>query len=236
MRKPSTVIVLLGPPGAGKGTQAARFSAALGIPAISTGEILRQAAQSRSKLGKIVESVIASGQLVSDDLINRVVAERLRRADCQSGCILDGYPRTASQARFLDALLDRLNLSKPVVFNFDLAVEKVVDRLGSRFQCPACGSIFNVKQNAEQIRCERDGALLIQRADDNPSAIRQRLELYRKTSADLIDFYRSQEYHEISASRTPNEIFDEGMSLLGMRIPPAAIPAVRRSVPLSATA
>jgi adenylate kinase len=183
-----------------------------------------------------VESVIASGQLVSDDLINRVVAERLRHTDCRSGCILDGYPRTASQACFLEALLQRLNLSQPVVFNFDLAVENVVDRLGSRRQCPVCGSIFNVKQDAKQVRCERDGSPLIQRADDNPSAIRQRLELYRKTSADLIDFYRSQNYHEISASRTPDEVFDELTGRLGMRVPAAAIPPMRRSVPLSATA
>ncbi|HZS55117.1 MAG TPA: adenylate kinase [Bryobacteraceae bacterium] len=236
MRKPNAVIIFLGPPGAGKGTQAARFSAALSIPAISTGEMLRQTVQSQTDLGKTVESVMASGQLVSDELINQVVAERLRQADCRSGCILDGYPRTASQARFLDTLLTQLELPEPVVINFRLAIEKIVDRLSRRRQCPECGSSYTVKSKVEEARCHRDGAILIRRADDNPSAIRRRLELYRATSSEVIDFYRARNYHEVVAARTPKQIFSELIHLLGTRMPPAAAPLVRRSVQVSALA
>jgi adenylate kinase len=218
MRKPSTVVIFLGPPGGGKGTQAARLSDALSIPAVSTGEMLREAAKSGSETGKLVSSVMASGQLVSDELINRVVADRLRQGDCRHGCILDGYPRTVAQARFLERLLEDLNLSEPAVFNLHLAVEKIVHRLSRRRQCPKCGGIFSLNRNAESIRCEKDGALLIHRADDNPAAIRQRLEVYRATFADLIDFYRSRNYHEIDAARSLNAISQELLKLLAMSV------------------
>lgn len=221
----SQLIIFLGPPGSGKGTQAADLSATLGIPAISTGEMLRQAAQSRSEVGRIVERVMASGQLVSDDLINQVVAERLREKDCQAGCILDGYPRTVAQARFLEDLLDRLGLPEPIVFNFELEVEKIIHRLTRRRQCPKCSAIYSVNRNAESIRCQKDGALLVQRADDNAAAIRQRLELYKNTCADLVEFYRTRTYHEIVASRPPQHISDELLARLGMRMPAARVPS-----------
>lgn len=214
MRKPPTVIILLGPPGAGKGTQAARLSAALNIPAISTGEMLRQAAKSKSETGKLVQSIMASGQLVSDELINRVVADRLQQGDCQGGCILDGYPRTVPQARFLDTLLNRLGLPEPVVFNFDVALEKIVHRLSRRRQCPKCGAIFSLNRNAESLRCEYDETLLLQRADDNPVAVRRRLEVYQATFADLVGFYRTRNYHQIDGARPPEVISQELLGLL----------------------
>ncbi len=231
----STVVIFLGPPGAGKGTQAARLSEALGIPAISTGEILRQAAQSGTELGKAVQSVMASGQLVSDDLMNEVVADRLSRRDCRHGCILDGYPRTVSQARFLEALLDRLNLPEPVIFNLNLAPEKIVARLSRRRQCPQCGGIYSIKPYSAPPRCERDGSVLVQRPDDAPATIRQRLEVYRATSEALADFYRTRNYYEISAARTPKHISKELLRLIATRRP-AAVAAVRPPLQVSATA
>lgn len=214
MRKSATVIIFLGPPGAGKGTQATRLSAALQIPAISTGEMLRAAAQSGSMLGKIVQGVMASGQLVSDDLINRVVEQRLRQSDCASGFILDGYPRTVSQARFLETLLRKMDLPEPLVIDFQLTAEAVINRLSHRRQCPQCHQIFSIHSNADKAYCAHDGSLLVQRADDNPAAIRQRLDLYKATFADLVSFYRTRNYHEVSASRTPDQIADEILTLL----------------------
>lgn len=222
MRKPSIVVIFLGPPGAGKGTQAARLSAALNIPAVSTGEMLRQAAKSGSETGKLVEAVMASGQLVSDELINRVVADRLRQRDCRHGCILDGYPRTVAQARFLERLLEDLNLPEAVVFNFDLALEKIVHRLSRRRQCPKCGGIFSLNRNAESIRCQKDGTLLVSRTDDNPVAIRQRLEVYRASCANLVDFYRTRSYHEIDAARSPAAISQDLLKVVAL---PVAAPA-----------
>jgi adenylate kinase len=223
------VIIFLGPPGAGKGTQAACLSSVLNIPAISTGDMLRRTAQSGSELGKLVGRVMASGELVTDDLINQVVAERLGAHDCAAGCILDGYPRTVAQARFLDSLLDQVNMSEPVVFNFDLPIEKVIHRLSRRRQCPKCGGIFSTNPHAESIRCRKDGTLLIQRADDKPEAIRQRLQVYRATSAELINYYRSRNYHEIAAHRMPQQISHELLSLLDTRPTPvhAAPPRLR---------
>jgi adenylate kinase len=199
----------------------------LNIPAISTGDMLRRTATSGSELGKLVGRVMASGELVGDDLINQVVAERLGAHDCASGCILDGYPRTVAQARFLDSLLDQLGMSEPVVFNFDLGIEKVIHRLSRRRQCPKCGSIFSLNRNAESIRCHKDGALLIQRADDKPEAIRQRLEVYRATCAELVDYYRTRSYHEIAGHGTPKQISHELLSILDTPPKPSRATPVR---------
>lgn len=214
MRNSATVIIFLGPPGAGKGTQAARLSAALGLPAVSTGEMLRQTAACGSVLGKTVQKLMAAGQLVRDDLINQVVERRLRQSDCDSGCVLDGYPRTACQARFLESLLRRLEMPAPVVFDFQLTAEYVIERLSHRRQCPQCGHISSIDLSAGPSYCDRDGTLLVQRVDDNPAAIRQRLNLYKATFADLVSYYRTRNYHEIDASRTPDEVAAELLAVL----------------------
>jgi adenylate kinase len=179
---------------------------------------------------------MASGQLVSDDLINEVVADRLSETDCHGGCILDGYPRTVAQAQSLERVLDKLDLPEPVVFDFYLPPAKIVERLSRRRQCPHCGGIFSLKRNADSPRCNRDGTPLIQRADDNPAIIRQRLQLYRANSADLVDFYRNRNYHQIDAARAPQQISAELMRLLDARRPAAAAHAVPQALRLSATA
>lgn len=214
MHKTSTVIIFLGPPGAGKGTQAARLSSELGIPAISTGDMLRRATQSESELGRVVGTIMASGQLVSDELINQVVAERLQCEECARGCILDGYPRTAAQARYLERTLNQLGMPEPIVFNFELSLEKIVHRLSRRRQCARCGGIFSINRNAESIRCPNDRALLVQRADDNPAAIRKRLEVYSATANELIDFYRRRNFHAIDGQRAPKQITEQLLTLL----------------------
>jgi len=184
MKMSAKVIVFLGPPGSGKGTQAARLSTALGIPTVSTGEMLRRECQSGSDLGNQVQNVLASGRLVSDDLINRTVANRLLQRDCELGCILDGYPRTVAQAQHLDSLLANLDLPAPVIFDFEVSCEEVVARLDHRRQC-------------------------VQRTDDHPATVRERLRLYEENAAEMIRYYQARRFHRIQASGLPDEIFDE---------------------------
>jgi adenylate kinase len=210
------VIVFLGPPGSGKGTQAARLSTALHIPAVSTGDMLRRECNSGSPLGNAVKSILASGQLVSDDLMNQVVDSRLRQYDCQRGCILDGYPRTLSQAQYLDRLLKTLERQRPVVFDFEISSEEIVRRLSCRRVCVECGRTISVVagRTEAQLLCERDGSRLIQRDDDNPASIRQRLRLYQRYAGQLVRHYRSQNYHRVCATRPADEVCQELLSHL----------------------
>lgn len=226
MRGHARVVIFLGPPGSGKGTQGALLSAALGIPAISTGDMLRSECDSGSELGKAVREVLASGRLVNDDLVNRVVSKRLRHADCKRGCILDGYPRTVSQARYLEAELAKLNLPGPVVFDFEIAAEAILSRLSRRLQCPRCRRIFssNGSANGHEPVCDRDGATLMHRADDNPATILERLRLHEQNAAELVGHYSRAEYYRVDASLTPAEVSKELLRLLNAavskRMPP----------------
>lgn len=226
-----TVIILVGPPGSGKGTQAAQVSPALGIPAISTGEMLRRECQSGSALGKAVQAILASGQLVSDRLMKQVISARLHEPDCQQGFILDGYPRTVSQARFLDGFLAGLGVPDPLVFHFDISNQDVLSRLTRRLQCAECGRIFSMDTtfvNGDStdgvILCDRDGSKLIHRADDNATSIRERLRLYEENANRLMGYYRTRSYHRISATRAPEEITRE---LLGIVRSHCSAPVVR---------
>jgi adenylate kinase len=215
------VVILVGPPGSGKGTQAALISSALGIATISTGEMLRRECQSGSALGRSVQAILASGQLVSDELMNQVISSRLREAECQRGFILDGYPRTVSQARFLARLLSALGMPHPVVFHFDISNEDVVSRLTRRLQCGECGRIFSMNSHLMNgdsadcgMLCDRDGSKLIHRADDNVVSIRERLRLYEENAARLTNYYRNRRCHRICANRGPQEISNELLTIL----------------------
>lgn len=205
------VIVLLGPPGSGKGTQAARLSGALGIPAISTGDMLRRECKSGSALGDAVKSILAAGQLVGDDLMNQVVENRLRQFDCQSGCILDGYPRTLNQARYLDGLLKTLGRARPLVFDFDISSEEIVRRLSCRRVCMECGRTIAVaNEGAEpQLVCDRDGSRMLRREDDDPRSIRLRLRVYARNAAQIVRHYRKLNYHRVRATRPADEVCED---------------------------
>ncbi|MGI8961280.1 MAG: adenylate kinase family protein [Bryobacteraceae bacterium] len=215
------VIILVGPPGSGKGTQAALLSPALGIPTISTGEMLRRECKSGSDLGSSVQAILDSGQLVSDALMNQVISSRLREADCQRGFILDGYPRTVSQARFLARLLTAVSMPHPVAFHFDISNEDVVSRLTRRLQCAECGRIFSMNSNLingdspdGEMLCDRDGSKLVHRADDNAASVRERLRLYEENASRLAGYYRNHRYHRICANRAPQEISSELLTIL----------------------
>lgn len=211
-----TTIVLLGPPGSGKGTQAAKLAENMGIPAISTGEILRREVQTNSELGARVQALLTSGQLVGDGLMNEVVTKRLAQPDCVDGSILDGYPRTAQQAIFLEALLKHRGAPPPMVFDFVVSPEEVIERLSLRRQCPKCGMIFSAEFDVygKDMLCDRDGTALVRRADDNPDAIRERLAIYSHNSAQLVAFYKAGTYKEIHAVQSPEEITSELLVVL----------------------
>lgn len=211
-------MIFLGPPGSGKGTQATRLSSELQVPAISTGEILRQACHSGSELGKLVRSVLEAGQLVGDQLMNEVVSRRLLEEDCRDGCILDGYPRTIAQARFLADWLAARHLPAPVVVDFRLPASHIESRLSQRRQCGKCGRSYgpNPKTGAAQIRCELDGAPLLQRSDDRPEVIRARLKLYKQNAEDLVQFFRSQNYTRLGAAGSPDDVFHNLLRAIGL--------------------
>ena len=199
------VIVLLGGPGAGKGTQGERLSSFLGIPTISTGDMLRQECRSGSALGAQVKSLLEAGQLVKDDLISEVVAQRLAKPDCTHGCILDGFPRTAPQARFLDALLEKLDFEPPVVIDLAIAPEELVARLSSRRQCPTCNRTFQGASGLSS--CPQDGTELVYRADDQPATIRRRLQIYTSNASEIVRYYQdSGSYNRVNASGLVEEV------------------------------
>ena len=184
-------LILLGAPGAGKGTQAQRLAARWGIPQISTGDMLREARRAGTELGKRVAAVMDSGGLVSDDLVIALVEERLGRADAASGAILDGFPRTIPQAEALDELLLRLDRSPVRAVAIDVPTQHLVERLSGRRSCPKCGASYHVQFTPPQSEgiCDNCTTALVQRADDRPDAIENRLRTYERDTAPLADYY-----------------------------------------------
>ncbi len=177
-------VVMLGPPGAGKGTQADRFAKARGIPKISTGDILREAVAAGTGLGRRAKAIMERGELVGDDVMIGIVRERLGRPDAARGFVLDGFPRTVAQARALDALM--AGRDALVVVDLAVAAEELVRRLTSRKVCGACGA--NAASAAEA-SCGRCGGTLVQRADDREDVVRERLRVYARDTKPLLEFY-----------------------------------------------
>lgn len=175
-------IVFLGPPGAGKGTQAERIIGRLGIPQISTGEILRRAIREKTPTGLEAQSYIEKGALVPDDVVVRIVRERLAEADCANGYLLDGFPRTVPQAEAL-ASFEKID----VVINLEVPSELLIHRLSGRRVCAQCGYTTHVDRGEE--KCVKCGAELTQRKDDAPESVKNRLAVYDQQTKPLIDFY-----------------------------------------------
>jgi adenylate kinase len=212
----TNVLVLLGPPGSGKGTQAARLAQEMGCVPISTGELLRREVDSGSEIGQQVHNLLAAGLLVGNDLMNAVVTKRIADDDCARGCILDGYPRTLEQARFLDHLLRSKGIEEPVVLDFVVSPETVIERLSLRRQCPHCGKIYGAEFDVygKDLLCEDDGTPLVRRSDDNPQTIRERLTIYETNSHELVAFYRPRRYFAVDAMRSPDEISLQLLTLM----------------------
>ena len=183
-------IVLFGPPGSGKGTQAKQLSALLGIPQISTGDAFREAVAKKTPIGMIAKPYLDSGKLTPDEVTNKLIAERLSRDDCKKGFILDGYPRTIGQAE----ALEKLAQSVQIVLNLNLSDEEIMNRLTLRRTCSKCGAIYHLTGNLPKKEgiCDKCGGSLTQRSDDQESVIKNRLEVYRTQTRPLLDYYRKR--------------------------------------------
>lgn len=204
-------IVFLGPPGAGKGTQAMVISRELGIPHISTGDIFRQNIKNETPLGVAAKKFIDEGRLVPDDLTLDLVNDRLAAADCKNGYLLDGFPRTLPQAEALD---EKVALDYAV--NVDVAHDHLIDRLSGRRVCPECGASYHVTTLDGSEECAVCGNLLIQRDDDKPETIRKRLEVYEAQTRALIDFYRDKGILvDIDGARSVEEVRADILAALG---------------------
>ncbi len=207
-------LVFLGPPGAGKGTQAKMLSQELGLIHISTGDILRSAVEKRTPLGVKAKEYMDRGELVPDDLIIALIEEVLPQ---QGGFVLDGFPRTVAQAKALDRLLDRKGMNLSAVILFDVPDDAVVERLSGRRICPRCGAVYHIRYNPprEDEICDRCGAKLIQREDDREEVIRKRLSVYREQTAPLVEYYSERDILvKLDASRPIEEIHRRLLEIL----------------------
>ncbi|MFQ5882611.1 MAG: adenylate kinase [Candidatus Methylomirabilales bacterium] len=187
-------LILLGPPGAGKGTQAKMLTERYGIPQISTGDILRAALASGTPLGREAKTFMDRGVLVPDEVVIGIVRDRLAAPDCQRGYLLDGFPRTVAQAEALTLMLKELWAELPIVVSLEVQEEEVVRRLSGRRTCRGCGEVFHVEFHPprESEICDRCGGSLIQREDDRKETIRRRLRVYREQTEPLIAYYQTQ--------------------------------------------
>ena len=194
-----TRFVFLGPPGAGKGTQASFISEELKVPAIATGGIFRAAISGGTKIGKEIAQFVSSGMLVPDKLTNAIVAERLKEKDCKAGFILDGYPRSLTQAKALDTNLEKSKTPLDRVLYFKVEAAVVIERMGKRRVCSQCGQTYNLVSQPPKVegKCDKCGGALITRSDDVPESIKKRLDVYEETTKPLLDYYGKQNKLEV---------------------------------------
>lgn len=187
-------LIFMGPPGAGKGTQAEIFRERHGIPHISTGDILRLAVREGTPIGRLAQAYVQRGDLVPDEVMHEIVRTRLAEPDCASGFILDGYPRTLPQAEALDLMLGGWRRRLDAAVFFEIREEVLLRRLTGRQVCPRCGAIYHLdyKPPRRPGRCDLDGTGLVQRRDDAPETVLHRLQVFRQWTAPLVDYYRER--------------------------------------------
>ena len=210
-------VILLGPPGAGKGTQAQMIVERYHIPQVSTGDILRMAVKEKTPLGVKAKGFMDQGKLVPDELVIGIIEERLKATDCKPGFVLDGFPRTIAQAEALQSILTKMGKSIDHVINIEVDTEELVRRLTGRRTCKNCGAMFHILFHPPKVEgiCDRCGGTLYQREDDKEKTIRIRLNEYQRQTAPLIQYYQLKKYlRSIQGVGGQEEIFEGIVRLL----------------------
>ncbi len=211
------LIILLGPPGAGKGTEAEKITQKYNLAYISTGDILRKAVKEETQLGRKARDYMDQGQLVPDNLVVEIVRERLTEPDCANGAILDGFPRTVDQAIFLDQVLPEIGAEIDQVLLIEVEENELIERLTGRRVCSDCGVNYHVKYKPPQVRsvCDQCGGDLYQREDDSLKTVKERLEVYKKQTEPLVDFYKEKKLLKaIDGNQDIDEVFEQIDSIL----------------------
>jgi adenylate kinase len=200
-------LLMLGPPGAGKGTQAERFARSRGLPRISTGDILREAVQSGTPTGLRAKAIMDRGELVSDDVMIGIVSERLDQDDARPGFVLDGFPRTVAQARALDEIMDERNNGPLIVVDVKVPPDELVRRLATRRICVTCQTNADPKASDRCLKC---GGRLEQRTDDNQDVVRERLSVYARETKPVLEFYRERPtFRVVNGAQAPDKVAQE---------------------------
>lgn len=211
-------IVLLGPPGAGKGTQAKSISNRYSIPHISTGDIFRKNISENTPLGIEAKGYIDNGQLVPDEVTINMVKDRLQQEDCKNGYLLDGFPRTVHQAEALQEFLNDRNDSLDTALLIEVPKDFILERMTGRRVCPSCGASYHIKFNQPKIlgKCDLCGSDIIQRKDDTEETVKERLDVYERQTQPLIDFYKGKNLLSVvDGTKAINEVFESICQLLG---------------------
>ena len=210
-------LILLGPPGAGKGTQAKSISNRYSIPHISTGDIFRKNISENTPLGVEAKKYMDNGQLVPDEVTINMVKDRLQDSDCKNGYLLDGFPRTVSQAEALQEFLEGRNESLDCALLIDVPREFILERMTGRRVCPSCGASYHIKFNpAKDGKCELCGSEVVQRKDDTAETVAERLDVYENQTQPLIDYYKEKNLlSQVDGTKAINEVFEQICDILG---------------------
>lgn len=211
-------VVLLGHPGAGKGTQAKGIANAYAIPHISTGDLFRENLKNKTPLGVKAQSYMDAGKLVPDELVIALVEDRIERDDCKNGYLLDGFPRTVAQAEALKAFNEKMGHPLDFAVNISVPSDILVDRITGRRSCPACGATYHIRYNAPKTEgiCDNDGTALIQRDDDKPETVKTRIDVYEEESAPLVGYYdKLGKLVTIDGTQSPAEVAEAIKVALG---------------------
>ena len=211
-------LIVLGAPGAGKGTQAKRIAAKYGIPHISTGDIFRANIKNGTELGKKAQTYMDQGLLVPDELVCDLVVDRIQQSDCEKGYVLDGFPRTIPQAEALTAALEKLGTGIDYAINVEVPDANILNRMGGRRACLGCGATYHVEFNAPKQEgiCDTCGAELVLRDDDKPETVQKRLDVYHEQTQPLIDYYtKAGKLAEVDGTKDMDDVFAAIVDLLG---------------------